>query len=51
MWLALALGILAIYVWDLRRQLQEVSEEVSRLHQDFIAEVYTRYGEEYYGKK
>jgi len=46
MWLALALGILAIYVWDLRRQLQEVSENVTRLHSDFLAEVYLRYGEE-----
>ena len=51
MWLALALGILTIYVWDLRRQLNEVSEEVSRLHKDFMSEVYMRYGENFNGKE
>ena len=38
------LGALALYVMDLRRQIYEVSEEVSRLHKDFLAEVYLRYG-------
>jgi hypothetical protein len=51
MWLALALGILTIYVWDLRRQINEVSEEVSRLHKDFLAEVYIRYGESFDGEE
>jgi hypothetical protein len=51
MWLALALGILTIYVWDLRRQISEVSEEVSRLHKDFMAEVYMRYGEQFHGEE
>jgi len=51
MWLALALSILTIYVWDLKRQVDEISEEVSRLHKDFIAEVYMRYGENYNGKE
>jgi hypothetical protein len=51
MWLALAFGILTIYVWDLRRQIDEVSEEVSRLHKDFLAEVYIRYGEGFDGEE
>ena len=51
MWLALALGILTIYVWDLKRQIDEVSEEVSRLHKDFLAEVYIRYGEDFDGEE
>jgi len=51
MWVALALGILTVYVWDLKRQIDEMSEEVSRLHQDFLDEVTTRYGERFDGKK
>ena len=51
MWVALALGILAIYVWNLKRQIDEVSEEVSRLHKDFMAEVYMRYGEKFNGEE
>jgi hypothetical protein len=51
MWLAIALGILTLYVWDLSRQVREISEEVSRLHKDFIAEAYMRYGENYNGKE
>jgi uncharacterized protein YoxC len=51
MWVALALGILTIYVWSLKRQVGEVSEEVSRLHKDFMAEVYIRYGEQFNGKE
>lgn len=51
MWSAVAIGILAIYVWDIRRQLQEVGDEVTRLHKDFMAEVYIRYGEDFDGEK
>jgi hypothetical protein len=51
MWTALALGILTIYVWGLRRQIEEVSDEVTRLHKDFMAEVYIRYGENFDGKE
>jgi len=51
MWTALALGILTIYVWGLRRQIEEVGEEVTRLHRDFLAEMYIRYGENFDGKK
>jgi hypothetical protein len=51
MWLALAFSILIVYVWDLRRQIHEVSEEVTRLHKDFMAEVYIRYGENFDGKE
>tara|TARA_Y100000310_G_scaffold341949_1_gene443040 strand:+ start:11701 stop:11853 length:153 start_codon:yes stop_codon:yes gene_type:complete len=46
MWSTVAIGILAIYVWALRRQIEEVSENVTRLHKDFMAEVYMRYGVE-----
>ena len=51
MWLALALGILTIYVWDLKRQIDEVGAQVSRLHKDFMAEVYMRYGENFHGEE
>ena len=51
MWTTLGLVCLGIYVLDLQLRLREVSEQVSRLHQDFIAEVYMRYGENYNGKK
>tara|TARA_R100001132_G_C3221785_1_gene60126 strand:- start:121 stop:276 length:156 start_codon:yes stop_codon:yes gene_type:complete len=51
MWLAVALGILTVYVWDLKRQIDEVSEEVTRLHKDFMAEVYIRYGERFDGEE
>jgi len=51
MWQALALGILTLYVWNLRRQIDEVSEEVSRLHKDFMAEVYIKYREEFHGEE
>lgn len=51
MWVALAFSILIVYVWDLRRQINEIGEEVSRLHKDFMAEVYIRYGENFDGKK
>ena len=51
MWTTLALIGLSIYVLDLQMRLREVSEEVSRLHKDFIAEVYMRYGENYNGKE
>jgi len=48
---ALALGILILYILELRRQIHEVGEEVSRLHKDFMAEVYMRYGENFHGEK
>ena len=51
MWTTLGLVCLGIYVLDLQLRLREVSEQVSRLHQDFMSEVYTRYGEQYNGKK
>ena len=34
-----------------RRELQEVSAEVSRLHKDFMAEIYAKYGEDLSGKE
>jgi uncharacterized protein YoxC len=51
MWTALALVILIVYVLDLRRQIQEIGEEVTRLHKDFMAEVYVRYGEKFHGEE
>jgi uncharacterized protein YoxC len=51
MWTALALVILIVYVLDLRRQVREVSDEVSQLHKDFMAEVYIKYGGNFDGKK
>ena len=51
MWSLLVLIILIVYILDLRRQIREVGEEVSRLHKDFLAEIYTRYGEKFDGKK
>jgi hypothetical protein len=38
------LAALGLYVMDLRRQIDEVGEEVSQMHKDFLAEVYLRYG-------
>ncbi len=51
MWTALAFIIVVVYVLDLRRQIREVSDEVSRLHKDFMAEVYMRYGENFHGEE
>ena len=51
MWAALGFGILFFWMLELQRRIRETSEEVSRLHKDFIAEVYMRYGENYNGKK
>jgi hypothetical protein len=48
---ALGFGILIIYILALRRQLREVSNEVSQLHKDFMAEAYIRYGEEFNDKE
>ena len=38
------LAALGLYVMDLRRQIDEVGEEVSQMHKDFLAEAYLRYG-------
>tara|TARA_R100000808_G_C2137019_1_gene145210 strand:- start:517 stop:672 length:156 start_codon:yes stop_codon:yes gene_type:complete len=43
--------IVGAYMLELRRQINEISEEVSKLHKDFLAEVYMRYGEDFDGKK
>lgn len=51
MWTALGFGILFYWMLELQRQTREVSEQVSRLHKDFISEVYTRYGEQHNGKE
>lgn len=51
MWTALGFGILFYWMFELQRQTREVSEQVSRLHKDFMSEVYTKYGEQYNGKK
>jgi len=51
MWTTLGLICLGIYVLDLQLRLREVGEQVSRLHQDFLSEVSTRYGEKFDGKK
>ena len=51
MWMVLALVILIVYILELRRQIHEVSEEVSRLHKDFMAEVYLKYGESFHGEE
>jgi hypothetical protein len=51
MWAALGFGIIFFWMLELQRRIRETSEEVSRLHKDFIAEVYTRYGENFNGKK
>ena len=48
---ALAFIILIVYILELRRQINEIGEEVSRLHKDFMDEVYIRYGENFDGKK
>ena len=39
------------YMLELRRQIREISEEVSRMHKDFLAEVYLRYGDELDGEE
>ena len=48
-----AVCVLALVWWqiDTRRKVREVSEEVSRLHKDFMAEVYMRYGESFNGEE
>ena len=51
MWAALGFGILFFWMLELQRRIRETSEEVSRLHKDFLAEVYTRYGEQFNGKE
>jgi hypothetical protein len=51
MWTALAFVILIVYILDLRRQIHEVATEVSRLHKDFMDEIYMRYGENFHGKE
>jgi len=51
MWTTLGLICLGIYVLDLQLRLREVSEQVSRLHQDFLGEVRMKYGENFDGKK
>jgi len=48
---ALCFGIIFYWMLELQRQIRETQEEVSRLHKDFLAEVYTRYGERYNGKE
>ncbi len=41
----------AMYMLNLRRQLREIGEEVSRMHKDFLADVYLRYGEDFDGEE
>jgi len=48
---ALGFGILFFWMLELQRQIHEMSEEVSRLHKDFLAEVYIRYGDNFNGKE
>jgi uncharacterized protein YoxC len=50
-WVAFAFVILIVYILELRRQINEVREEVTQLHKDFMAEVYIRYGENFDGKE
>jgi hypothetical protein len=42
----LCLGIVVLFVVELRRQIRELGEEVSRMHKDFLAEIYIKYGED-----
>ena len=51
MWAALGFGILFFWMLELQRRIRETREEVSRLHKDFLAEVYIRYGEQFNGKE
>jgi hypothetical protein len=51
MWTALGFGIIFFWMLELQRRIREISEEVSRLHKDFLAEVYIRYGEQFNGKE
>ena len=43
--------ILVVYTIDLKRQIRETSEEVTRMHRDFLAEASLRYGDELDGEK
>ena len=51
MWTALALVIIGLYMLELRRQIQEISDHVTTLHDDVREEIYKRYGERFDGKK
>ena len=51
MWTALGFGIIFFWMLELQRRIRESQEEVSRLHNDFLAEVYIRYGEKFNGKE
>ncbi len=42
---------LTIYAVDLKRQIRETSEEVTRMHRDFLAEASLRYGSELNGEE
>ena len=46
-----ALALIFLYVLELRRQLNEVSEAMTRIHQDFLTEANTKYGETLDGEK
>ena len=48
---ALGFGIILIWMLELQRRHREVGEQVSRLHKDFIEEIYKRYGERFDGKE
>ena len=43
--------VMGVYVLHLRRQVREISEEVSRMHKDFLGEVYLRYESELDGEE
>jgi len=43
--------ILSIWMMELQRQIREISEEVKRIHKDFLAEVYLRYGDNWDGEE
>jgi hypothetical protein len=51
MWTALGFSMMILWMLELQRRIREIGDEVSRLHKDFLAEVYIRYGEKFNGKE
>lgn len=47
----IALVLILLYMLELRRQVHEMSEALTKLHQDFLIEAEHKYGEILNGKK
>ena len=51
MWTLIGFIVLAVWIWMLERQIDEMDAALTRLHKDFVEEIYIRYGEILDGKK